>query len=118
MRALEFLLVAALLVLTSSRIAAAPAAHPSDAAIRSIQFVDEREGWAVGDDGAIWHSIDGGMNWEPQTSGMRGSLRAVHFLTPYTGWIVGRVELPGGNSRGIVLATTDGGVEWDLISTN
>jgi photosystem II stability/assembly factor-like uncharacterized protein len=97
---------------------AGPSAYPGDAAIRALQFVDEREGWAVGDDGAIWHSIDGGLTWEPQSSGVRASLRAVHFLTPYTGWIVGRVELPGGTSRGVVLATTDGGLKWNLLSTS
>lgn len=94
------------------------AVHPDDAAVRSIQFVDEREGWAVGDDGIIWHSIDGGQTWERQVSGTRASLRAVHFLTPYTGWAVGRIELPGGDSRGIVLATTDGGLKWSNISNH
>lgn len=118
MRTLGTWIAIVFFISTSSRLFAAPVAYPGDAAIRSVQFVDEREGWAVGDDGAIWHSIDGGLNWEPQTSGVRASLRGVHFLTPYTGWIVGRVELPGGNSRGVVLATTDGGLKWDLLSTN
>ncbi len=118
MRTLRTLLTISFLFTTASWLVAAPLVYPGDAAIRSIQFVDEREGWAVGDDGAIWHSIDGGLNWEPQTSGVRASLRAVHFLTPYTGWIVGRAELPGGGSRGVVLATTDGGLKWNLISTN
>ena len=94
------------------------ASHPSDAAVRSIQFVDEREGWAVGDDGVIWHSIDGGQKWERQKSGVRASLRSVHFLTPYTGWVVGRMELAGGDSRGIVLVTTDGGLTWSIASTS
>ncbi len=31
-----------------------------DAALRAVQFWDNREGWAVGDEGVIWHSIDGG----------------------------------------------------------
>ncbi len=91
--------------------------HPGDAAIRSVQFADEREGWACGDDGVIWHSIDGGQNWEQQASGVNASLRAIQFLTPYTGWAVGRVELPGGASRGVVLGTTDGGLKWSPIAT-
>ena len=98
--------------------ASAATAHVGDAAIRSMQFVDQREGWAVGDDGAIWHSIDGGQKWERQSSGTSASLRAVHFLTPYTGWVVGRMELPGGGSRGVVLATTDGGLKWTPIATH
>src|SRR5579862_4894378 len=41
---------------------------PEDAALRAVQFVDGNEGWAVGDDGVILHTIDGGKNWEPQVS--------------------------------------------------
>jgi photosystem II stability/assembly factor-like uncharacterized protein len=83
-----------------------------DAPLRAIQFIDEREGWAVGDDGVIWHSIDGGKNWERQSSGIRASLRSVHFVSPWVGWIAGREELPGGGSSGVVLFTRDGGVAW------
>lgn len=91
-----------------------------DAALRSIQFVDDREGWAVGDEGVIWHTIDGGKNWERQASGVRASLRCVHFHTPYNGvgWVAGRQELPGGGATGVVLYTRDGGVEWRRILVN
>jgi photosystem II stability/assembly factor-like uncharacterized protein len=95
---------------------AAAASHPGDAAVRAIQFVDEREGWAVGDDGVIWHSIDAGVSWERQSNGVNASLRAVHFITPYSGWVAGRLELPGGSSRGVVLATTDGGLKWVAVA--
>ncbi|MFO0925916.1 MAG: YCF48-related protein [Gemmataceae bacterium] len=88
-----------------------------DAAIRGVHFVDDREGWAVGDEGVIWHTIDGGKDWERQASGVRASLRSVHFHTPYNGvgWVAGRQELPGGGSTGVVLYTRDGGVEWRRI---
>src|SRR5262245_27470355 len=42
-----------------------------DAGIHAIQFIDQSEGWAVGDDGVIWHSIDGGKTWERQKTGTR-----------------------------------------------
>src|SRR5262245_39149743 len=92
--------------------------HFGDAALRSIQFADENEGWAAGDDGVVWHTIDGGKTWERQPTGTRASLRAVHFLNPYSGWAVGRTELPGGGSSGVVLATSDGGLHWKVVSTN
>src|ERR1700730_4650711 len=77
-----------------------------DAALHAVQFVDEHEGWAVGDEGVIWHTIDGGQSWERQPTGMRASLRSVHFLNPYTGWVAGREELPHGqSSAGILLFT-------------
>jgi len=116
MRALVILLALVGFLGTSARTSAA--LHSGDAAIRAIQFVDEREGWAVGDDGVIWHSIDGGQGWERQYSGVRASLRALHFITPYTGWVVGRMEMPGGMSRGVVLVTTDGGLKWAPMSTD
>src|SRR5207248_3748232 len=90
-----------------------------DAALHAVQFVDRDEGWAVGDEGVVWHTIDGGQSWERQPTGVRASLRSVHFLNPYTGWIAGREELPnGGGSNGVLLYTKDGGLKWQLMTLN
>lgn len=90
-----------------------------DAALRAVQFVDCNEGWAVGDEGVVWHTIDGGQNWERQPTGVRASLRALHFVTPYTGWVVGREELPhGAGSAGVILFTRDGGLKWKRAALN
>jgi photosystem II stability/assembly factor-like uncharacterized protein len=90
-----------------------------DAAVHAVQFIDKDEGWAVGDDGVIWHSIDGGKTWERQKSGTRASLRGVHFQSPYSGWAVGRVEMPNGaGSVGVMLKTTDGGLKWEEVGVN
>src|SRR5438105_5751431 len=90
-----------------------------DAALHAVQFVDSNEGWAVGDEGVVWHTIDGGESWERQSTGLRASLRSVHFLNPYTGWIAGREELPHGTgSAGVLLFTTDGGLKWRRVGTN
>lgn len=88
----------------------------ADATLRAVQFVDEIEGWAVGDDGVILHSMDGGQTWERQPSGCRASLGGVHFLDNFTGFAVGRESLPfGTGSTGIILFTQDGGVKWQQI---
>ncbi len=92
---------------------AGEARHYEDAALHAVQFVDANEGWAVGDEGVIWHTIDGGHNWERQTSGVRASLRSVCFLNPFFGWVAGRTELPGGGSSGVLLLTKDGGLKWE-----
>jgi photosystem II stability/assembly factor-like uncharacterized protein/tetratricopeptide (TPR) repeat protein len=95
-----------------------------DAALHAVQFVPEadgsiREGWAVGDDGVVWHTREAGDAWERQPTGVRASLRSVHFLTPYIGWIAGREELPnGGGSVGVLLYTRDGGVKWQRVTLN
>jgi photosystem II stability/assembly factor-like uncharacterized protein/tetratricopeptide (TPR) repeat protein len=88
-----------------------------DAPLHAIHFVDKQEGWAAGADGVVWHTIDGGRNWERQPTGTRAALRSICFLNPYTGWVVGREELPnGGGSSGLILATTDGGMHWSRVN--
>jgi photosystem II stability/assembly factor-like uncharacterized protein len=111
MRAATTLLAVAAAFAFSPPIDAALPTVCDDAGLRAVQFVDKNEGWAVGDEGLILHSIDGGKNWERQKSGTLASLRAVQFLTPYTGWAAGRVERASGSS-GILLKTTDGGMTW------
>ena len=118
MRHLRLPLAAALLAMAAPVASARPPVPFDDAAVHAVQFVDGSEGWAVGDDGVIWHSIDGGANWERQKSGTRASLRAVHFQSPYTGWAVGRLDQPGGGSVGVMLKTTDGGLTWDEVGVN
>lgn len=113
-------LVAAFFLLAVSAVAAANPLPPhyDDAALHAVQFVDKNEGWAVGDHGGVWHTIDGGKTWERQTTGSRACLKSVCFMTPYTGWAVGRVELPAdAGSSGIILTTTDGGLNWTELSS-
>lgn len=89
----------------------------ADAPLHSVQFVDLREGWAAGADGVVWHTVDGGKSWERQPTGTRATLRAIHFVTPYTGWAVGRDEQPAGQeSSGVVMVTTDGGLKWTRLN--
>jgi len=108
-----------LLAAAAGPVVAQPAIPFKDAGLHAVQFIDKDEGWAAGDDGAIWHSIDGGKTWERQKTGTRASLRGIHFSTPYTGWAVGRLETPNrGPSIGVMLKTTDGGLKWDEVGLN
>ena len=54
---------------------AADLRFPEDAPLHAVQFVDGNEGWAVGDEGVVWHTIDGGKTWERQPTAARASLR-------------------------------------------
>ncbi len=118
MRFSHLVISVAAIVVASSTARAADLRFFDDASLRAIQFIDAKEGWAVGDEGVVWHTIDGGQNWEWQSTGIRASLRSVCFLDPYTGWAVGRQELPGGGSVGVVLFTRDGGVAWKRLLVN
>src|SRR5438105_2346963 len=113
MRTFLRITVISLALLFAQRVAVGEVRHVEDATLRSVHFIDAQEGWVVGDEGVILHTIDGGRRWERQPSDTRGSLRSVHFLTPFVGWAVGREELPYGmGSVGVVLFTRDGGLEW------
>jgi photosystem II stability/assembly factor-like uncharacterized protein len=97
---------------------AADTRYYDDASLRAVQFLDADVGWAVGDEGVIWKTIDGGKTWERQASATRASLRSLHALSHLVVWVVGREELPGGGSAGVVLFTRDGGEKWVRILAN
>ena len=66
-----------------------------------MSLVDARHGWAVGTNGTIVATADGGAPWSTQNSGTDESLFAVSFTDPDHGWVVG--------GYGTILATTCGG---------
>ncbi len=47
--------------------------------LNDIFFVDDKTGWAVGDNGAIVATVDGGETWTPQLSKTFEKLRSVFF---------------------------------------
>ncbi len=116
---MRILILAGLTVLIASAASASglPPVY-DDAPLHAVHFVDAKEGWAVGDQAVVWHTPDGGKNWERQITGTQASLRSVHFLTPYCGWIAGRTTLPNGaGSSGVVLFTDDCGATWKELSS-
>lgn len=97
---------------------ASPAeAWSGDAPLHAVRFVDRNEGWACGGDGVILHTIDGGQSWERQPAPTQGRLSSLQFLTPYTGYAVGREEVNAGGSHGVILHTSDGGLTWKRLAT-
>ena len=61
-------------------------------------------GWAVGADGLLLRSRDGGCSWSQQESPVDANLHAVDFIDGEHGWAVG--------AAGTVLSTMDGGASW------
>ncbi|XZE51335.1 WD40/YVTN/BNR-like repeat-containing protein [Planctomycetaceae bacterium SH139] len=96
-----------------------PASRLDDAGLWDVQFLDPDQGWAVGDLGVILVTRDGGDNWRPQSSGTSASLRAVSFLSPRDGVVVGGwYETDTGLSRGVILRTRDGGASWESVPSD
>lgn len=75
----------------------------------SVDFSDESTGWAVGKDGVIYKTSDGGRNWGSQTSGTADDLFKVKFFNAQTGWAAG---------KNCVLFTSDGGKTWQTKLSN
>ncbi|MCU0877804.1 MAG: YCF48-related protein, partial [Pirellulaceae bacterium] len=87
-----------------------------DAELTAITFLDADRGWAVGDRGVIWHTRDGGRNWQRQNSSTTCRLEAIQFLDANVGYAVGGWTQPYTHeTHGVVLRTRDGGQTWQNI---
>ncbi|WP_051219486.1 YCF48-related protein [Oceanobacter kriegii] len=60
------------------------ASVPVSVTLTSVDFADERHGWATGHDGVILASVDGGQNWTLQLDGHQANKAMItaseHFL--------------------------------------
>ena len=65
---------------------------------------DQNTGYAVGHQGTILKTIDGGGSWLQQASGTTKDLYSTYFIDNNTGFAVGR--------DGTILKTTNGGETW------
>ncbi|HEX5104464.1 MAG TPA: YCF48-related protein [Pirellulaceae bacterium] len=84
-----------------------------DAELTAVTFLNADRGWAVGDRGVIWHTIDGGRSWKQQESGVTCRLESVQFLDSDNGWAAGGWTQPYTHeTHGVVLRTRDGGKTW------
>jgi photosystem II stability/assembly factor-like uncharacterized protein len=72
----------------------------------SVSFTTPRCGWAVGRDGLILSTRDGGTTWRHEASGVRVDLHSVNFVDTLQGWAAG--------DSGIVVRTADGGRTWRM----
>jgi photosystem II stability/assembly factor-like uncharacterized protein len=89
-------------------------AFKNDARLTDICFIDAQYGWAVGEHGVVWHTEDGGRQWQCQNSGVDCSLQSVYFISRELGWAAGGLCQPYSRaSRGLLLFTRDGGRTWN-----
>lgn len=82
-----------------------------------VQFVTNLLVYAVGDDGIMIKSIDGGTNWTPVvtpfysiTDNQRNRINTVFFTNPTTGYIGGDGDAI--TNKATIYKTTDGGATW------
>lgn len=78
---------------------------PLEGALQSVAASGPNRAWAVGSNGLILSTADGGTTWGQQSSRTTEDLSAVACVDVKTAWSVG--------TSGTVLATTDGGLTWE-----
>jgi len=85
--------------------------------LNSVHFEDANNGWAVGDSGTILLTTNGGTDWTPILSGTTNDFNDICFTDANNGWAVGG-EMSWNDSLfrydcvGIILHTSDAGVNW------
>jgi photosystem II stability/assembly factor-like uncharacterized protein len=75
-----------------------------DSQLNSVSFSDSQHGWAVGIEGLILATNDGGAHWEKQQSTTHDALFHVQFVDNLHGWVAAEYMQ--------ILATSDGGKSW------
>jgi photosystem II stability/assembly factor-like uncharacterized protein len=77
--------------------------------LRDVAFADHQNGWTVGDDSYIMHTIDSGRTWQNEVIVPMGSLNGLNVLSPSKVWAVG--------DMGAILSTNDSGRTWQRQPT-
>ena len=70
--------------------------------LRSVFFLNSKDGWAVGD--GVVSTADGGKTWQSHPDVKSHPLYCVAFQDPKQGWLSG--------AAGALFVTTDGGRTW------
>ena len=78
--------------------------------LRSVYFINEDIGYAVGDFGSIINTTDGGTTWNILISGTYQDLYSVYFPDANTGYIVG--------DSGTILKTSNGALPVGIAEKN
>ena len=76
--------------------------------LNDVAFVDSLTGWAVGNNGVIVATTNGGNDWQLQECDTHAQLESVCFVDKDNGWIAGY--------DGTVLKTVNGGNRWEKIN--
>ncbi len=77
---------------------------PQSDTLNCVQMISATTAWAVGENGTIIKTTDGGASWVEQNSGITNNLNGVYFTDENNGVAVG--------DSGII-RTTDSGISWN-----
>ena len=77
----------------------------------SVVFKNPTTGWIAGNNAAVYKTINGGLNWTLQPTGLAsGQFNSLSFPNVSTGWAIGAYQTTG--MTGYIYRTTNGGNNW------
>lgn len=89
----------------------------NDFTLKALSFSDSQHGWAVGGNGLVIRTINGGKSWELMETPTTFDLQAVHFVNSQVGFIAGKTALLNRITDEVsgsfeILCTKNGGETW------
>lgn len=78
-------------------------------ALKSVDAIDENNAWAVGENGLVLNTDNGGRTWTIQIIDSKRNFNKVYFINSTVGWLVG--------DGGVIGRTTSGGDRWSVIQS-
>jgi photosystem II stability/assembly factor-like uncharacterized protein len=88
--------------------------------LHAVYFLNAQRGWAVGGNGALLATVDGGATWAMQPRPTDDVLRDVYFADERNGWIVCERAVyqlaTKDDQRTYLMSTTDGGAHWKRVN--
>lgn len=70
--------------------------------LKNLFFIDEFTGWACGDSGYVYKTMNSGLTWMIEQISPALNLNAIYFVNNETGWVCA--------AGGIIYKTTNGGI--------
>jgi len=74
-----------------------------------LDAVDSNNAWAVGENGLILMTSNGGLTWAIQAVNTKNQLNGVSFINSSIGWVVG--------DNGVIVRTSSGGLAWTPLTS-
>jgi photosystem II stability/assembly factor-like uncharacterized protein len=82
---------------------------PQGNPLKDLCFVDSLHGWAVGYNGTVMRTVNGGTDWKVLSTNFKSFIGKVCFLDQDKGWLMSYYD-------NIIYHTIDGGLQWDSIA--
>ncbi len=90
--------------------------------MRSVFFLNQDIGWAVGSKGTMLTTVDGGAHWRMQPRPTDDSLQDIYFQNQQDGWLLCEANIYELTTREAprtyLMHTSDGGKSWAKVDVN